>query len=272
MDVIENGEIVGTQLDNLGVLDDSRGSSGLGQNNSSRGDVVADKNGARSGVVLLSQSQDVLVGEKRTTSGAKRRVGFDDDSLFLAEFSDVQLRKQRVVLDLVGSRDDFGLLQQVSQIRNGEVGDTNALDLGAFLVELFELSPGLDDAERGIVISGSIRSGRDQRMVTIRIESNWPVNEQKINIVETKLLERQVQRLLDSAVISRENLGSDKDFFTSDLSRGNGLLDTSSNLFLVAISKGSINVLITSFGQSIFDGLFDSSLRRLPGTETQGRN
>ena len=63
--------------------------------------------------MLLRELLDAILLEQRATCATQRRVCLDDDALLFAEVDDLLLWKIRVVLDLVGSWNDFGLFEQV---------------------------------------------------------------------------------------------------------------------------------------------------------------
>ena len=74
--------------------------------------LVADQNSAGSDVVLLGHLLHALLLEERAASAAKRAVCLDQNVLLLAEVDDLLLRQVGVVLDLVRSGDNRGILQQ----------------------------------------------------------------------------------------------------------------------------------------------------------------
>jgi hypothetical protein len=64
------------------------------------------------------------------------------DALLLAEVNNLLLWAKWVVLDLVDSRDDGGLGQQLLEVLDRVVGDANGLDLvGMCLDQLLEVLP-----------------------------------------------------------------------------------------------------------------------------------
>lgn len=66
--------------------------------------------------MLLSNLLDGLGSEQGAACAAKRAVGHDMDALLLAQVDNLLLRKSRVILDLVDSRDNLGLGQQLLKV------------------------------------------------------------------------------------------------------------------------------------------------------------
>lgn len=78
--------------------------------------MIAEQDSCRADVVLLGNLDNGLGlehGAARATEGA---VGHDVDTLLVAEVDDLLLREGRVILDLVDSRDDGRLSQQLLEV------------------------------------------------------------------------------------------------------------------------------------------------------------
>lgn len=100
-----------------------------GKNCIERLTVVTQENDGGSNAVLFRDLVDNLVLEQRRASAAERAVRGDVDALFFAEVVDLLLWAQWVVLDLVDGWDNGGFGEELLQIPDGVVGNTNGLDL-----------------------------------------------------------------------------------------------------------------------------------------------
>jgi hypothetical protein len=79
--------------------------------------------------VLLCNFIYTLVFEERRAGATQRAVGGNVDAFFLAKVHNFLLWAERVVLDLVHSRGDGGFGEQLLEVLDRVVGDTNGLDL-----------------------------------------------------------------------------------------------------------------------------------------------
>jgi hypothetical protein len=91
------------------------------------------------------------------------------------------------------------------------------------------------------------------------------VHQVQIDVVGLEILERRGNALLDALVPGVVKLGGDPDLFTGDAR----VLDTETDLVLVAVGKSSVNVAVAS-EESSLDGLANLVGLGLPGTETDG--
>jgi len=85
----------------------------------------------------------------------------------------------------------------------------------------------------------------------------------KVDVVNTEGLERRVDTLFDALVPRVVELGGDPDLLTWDTR----VLDTLTDLVLVAVSKSSVDVTVSS-EESSLDGEADLVWLGLPGTQT----
>jgi hypothetical protein len=90
-----------------------------------------------------------------------------------------------------------------------------------------------------------------------------PVHKVKINVVGLEVLERRGNALFNALVPWVVELGGDPDFLT----RHTRVLDTETNLGLVAVGESSVNVTVAS-EESSLDGFADLVGLGLPCTET----
>lgn len=94
-----------------------------------------------------------------------------------------------------------------------------------------------------------------------------PVHQVKVNVVGLEVLERRGDALFDALVPGVVKLGGDPDLLAGDAR----VLDTQTDLSLVAVGKSSVNVTVAS-EESSLDSLANLVGLGLPGTETDGRN
>ena len=117
--------------------------------------VVAEKNSGRSNSALLGNSHNGLGSEHGATGAAQGAVGGDVNAGLVAEVDSILLGKRGVVLDLVDGGNNGGLGQQLLEVLDTVVGDTDGLDL-AGANELLHALPGghmgviVDDITRAI--------------------------------------------------------------------------------------------------------------------------
>ena len=98
-------------------------------------------------------------------------------------------------------------------------------------------------------------------------ESNVPVHEVKVKILDTELVESVLNGLADVVVVELEEFRSDPDF----LARNTGELDALSDFVFVLVTPGTVDVTVTGF-EGVADGIANLTLGRLPGTETDRRD
>ena len=85
----------------------------------------------------------------------------------------------------------------------------------------------------------------------------------EIDVVSLEVLERRGNALFDALVPWVVKLGGNPDLLTGNT----GVLDTETDLSLVAVGKGSVDVTVAS-EESSLDGLANLVGLGLPGTET----
>ena len=93
------------------------------------------------------------------------------------------------------------------------------------------------------------------------------LHEVKVNVVGLEVLERRGDALFDALVPGVVKLGGDPDLLTRDTR----VLDAETDLSLVAVGEGSVNVTVAS-EKSGLDGLANLVGLRLPGTQTDSGN
>jgi len=122
-------------------------------------------------------------------------VSSDVDVLLGGVFDQVVALKDRVTLDLVGSRDNTGGVDDGLEVVNGVVGDTDSAGLG--LGELGHGLPGVDDGD--VVHNEDIILALQREEVVAGLEGDGPVDEVKVEVFELKLGETLIKSLLDNS-------------------------------------------------------------------------
>ena len=97
------------------------------------------------------------------------------------------------------------------------------------------------------------------------VGGRWPVHEVKVDVVGSEGLEGGLDTLLDTLVPWVVELGGQPDLLTGDTR----VLDSLSDLVLVAVSESGINVAVSGEERSL-DGFADLVWLGLPGSETNG--
>lgn len=117
------------------------------------------------------------------------------DVLLGGVFDQVVALKDGVTLDLVGSRDNTGGVDDGLEVVNGVVGDTDSAGLG--LGELGHGLPGVDDGD--VVHNEDIILALQREEVVAGLEGDGPVDEVKVKVFELKLGETLIKGLLDNS-------------------------------------------------------------------------
>ena len=242
----------------LQVVLDTRRSDGLGDDR----DVLAlsslhvpDQQDllGRSVVLLGNLLQGLVVGQRRT-GGSETRVGGEVDTLGLAEVDEGGRGTVDVGLTLVDGGDGLGRLQKGLQVLDTEVGDTDGLDLGRG--DLLHLPPGVDKVP--VLVE-------DLLVLTVDgVDRDGPVHQDQVDVVGLELLKRLVDDLGDVLVLHVVDLGGQEDL----LSRNTRVDDTVTDLGLVSVSLGGVNVPVSGLESSL-DGGPDLVGSGLPCTQTE---
>lgn len=117
-----------------------------------------------------------------------------------------------------------------------------------------QLLPGVDKVPVWVVL-----------LEIIRVGGRRPVHQVEVNVVDAEILERRGDTLFNALVPWVVELGGDPDLLTGNTR----VLDTLTNLGLVAVSESSVDVTITG-EESGLDGLANLVGLRLPCAETNG--
>lgn len=192
------------------------------------------------------------------------------DTLLFAVLDELGRWVVGVQLDLVDGWDDFarGVVEEDLEVLDAEVGDTNVLDT-ARSRELLELTPGVDEVPALMVLLEVGRvGGRRPVLKGVRpvpdVKSHYFAYHQvEVDVVSAEGLEGRLNALLDALVPWVVKLGGDPDLLTGDTR----VLDTETDLVLVAVGKSSVNVPVAS-EESGLDGVADLVRLALPGTQT----
>lgn len=264
---------------------DAGRSHGLGDDGRAASKVPADQDSSGRNAVLLCHLLDGSSLHDGSAGAAEGTVGSDDDALSLAEVDDLLLGEKRVVLDLVDGGDDLGLLEELLEVLDAVVGDTDSLDLAGVKKLLHRLpcvdvSPVLNDITRAVlllreervvalkdisapnfVVKG-YRSKRQLLFLTVSVQWNRPVNKVQIHVVETQILQRLVDTLLDTLVIAAPELGGDENVFSLDTG-SEGFLQALTNFLLVLVAQRTVDVSVARL-DGVSNGLSDLAGARLP--------
>ena len=175
------------------------------------------------------------------------------NALLLAVLNELWRWVVGVELDLVDSWDGLAgwVVEKNLEVLNGKVGDTNVLDATRGW-QLLQLLPGVDKSPVWVVL-----------LEIVRVGGRWPVHQVKVNVVDTERLERRLNTLFDALVPWVVELGGDPDLLTRDTR----VLDTLTDLVLVAVRESSVDVAVSS-EESGLDGGADLVWLGLPGSQT----
>lgn len=268
--LLELVELLRREVDELEVVLDAGGSDRFGERVAATRDLPRDEDVGALNAVLLGDVVDDAERSLAGAGGAERRVGLGENVLALEPLDQLGLGEREGELDLVDDGLDAARLEKLLGAANGEVGDTNVLD-NAFVDELLHLLPHTGEVLGGLeveevlarlgVLLGVARelAGRD----ILWYESNVPVHQVEVKILDTELVQGVLDGLTDVVVVEFKELGSDPDLFAWDTRE----LDALSHLVLVLIAPGTVNVAVAGF-ERVADSIAHLPLGRLPGTET----
>ena len=141
------------------------------------------------------------------------RPARDDDALFLAVGDELQIRVQRVKLNLVHSRDNLGRLEQLIQRLLRKVAHADGPALGPH--ELLHLLPRLDEG-RALPLAEGL-------LLRLRGRGPRPVHQEDIDVVHIEIGEGPAQRLGRVVVPVTPELGHDGDVAPGDAALADGL-------------------------------------------------
>lgn len=241
--LLELVELLCGKVDELDVvLDTSRGDR-LGERVAATGDLPRDEDVGTLDVVLLCDLVDNLERSLAGTGGAERRVSLGKDVLLLEPANELGLGEGEGKLDLVNDRLDAARLEELLGAANGEVGDTDVLD-NTLVDKLLELSPDLDKVFGGLEVEEVLSGGGVLLGVAGKLtggdilgdESDVPVHEVKVKVLDVELVERVLDSLADVVVVEFEELRGDPDVLTGNTRE----LDALSYLVLVLVTPGAV--------------------------------
>ncbi len=251
------------------VLDTSRGDR-LGERVAATSDLPRDEDVGTLDVVLLGNVVDDAERGLAGTGGTERRVSLGQDVLALEPLDELGLGESEGKLDLVDDGLDAARLEELLGAANGEVGDTNVLDK-TLVNELLEVGPDLGEVLGGLQVEQVLAGLGVLLGVTGELtlgdvlgdESDVPVHEVKVEVLYAELVKGVLNGLTNVVVVVLEELGGDPDLLTGNTRE----LDTLSDLVLVLVTPGAVNVTVARL-ESVADSITDLALGRLPGAET----
>lgn len=241
--LLELVNFLGREVDKLKVVLDTSGGNRLGERVATTSDLPRDENVGTLNAVLLGNLVDNAERSLAGTGGTKRRVSLGQDVLALEPLDKLGLGEGEGKLDLVNDGLDAARLEKLLGTTNGEVGDTNVLDetlvnkLLHLLPDLGEVLGGLEVKEvlasLGVLlgVAGELTSGD-----ILGNESNVPVHEVKVEVLDAELVEGVLNGLTNVVVVELEELGGDPDLLTGNTRE----LDTLSDLVLVLVTPGAV--------------------------------
>lgn len=262
-DLFDLLEVVVGELDFLKVVADTASSDGLGNdgvtaNLSPRKDDLCGRStdtvgNLRDGLVLDEQGlTDHVVSEGR--------VFGDVNILLAAPLDELGLEETRVTLDLIDSGCDTSTVDQSLEVLLSVVRDTHSAGLA--LVELGHGPPCVDNGDGVEHLDITIFLEREEVLVDVLllVERDGEVNKVQVKVVKTELSKAVIESGGDilGPVLRVPQLRCNKDILALD-ALSESLLEGLSDLLLVAVDLGQINVLVASL-----EGLVDGSLN-LPG-------
>lgn len=204
----------------------------------------------------------------------QRRVSSQVNATESGVSGKVLLRQQRVGLDLVDGRDDTGSLDDTLDVGWGEVGDTDRLDLACLLQGNHGL-PGVGERSLEVQVDllGVLGVRWHELLVRLDVavvghETDWPVNEVEIEVVELELLQGVVVCSLDIgwAVSVVPELAGDEEVLSLD-ARLEQLFESLTDLVLVLVDAGEVEVLVARL-DGVDDGGLDLTGLRQPSAES----
>lgn len=228
------------------------------------------------GVVLLGDGLDGGVSDEQGQAEAvvaEGRVGGNVDALLLGVGDEgVVLVQSWVALDLVDGRHNTSGLGDLLEVLNGEVGDTNVLDLA--LRERDQRLPRVHQGdtvvERNLVLLLLVLGEKHLADGTLQGEGNGPVDEVEVKVVKLELGERVVEGLLDvlGAVGVVPQFGGDEDLLTLDAELLEALVQALGDLLLVLVNLGQVEVAVAGLQGLVDTGRHLAGLR-LPRAITE---
>jgi hypothetical protein len=271
-DLLNLLEVVVGELDLLEVVADAAGSDGLGDDGVTANLGPGEDDLCGGGTDAVGDLLDGLVGDEQGLTDhvvTEGRVLGDVDTLLTHPLDEVGLEEARVALDLVGGGCDASLVDQSLEVLLCVVGDTNSA--GLLLVELGHGLPCVDNGDRVEHLDITVGLKREKVLVNIAllVESNGEVDKVKVEVVEAKLSKAVVEGRSDivGPVLRVPELGCDEEVLTLD-TLAESLLEGLSNLLLVAINLGKVNVLVAGL-ESLVDGGLNLARLSLPCSKTQ---
>lgn len=227
----------------------------LGDDAPALGDAPLEEDLLGALVESIGDVEQGLVGVEGGVGASEARVAGRVDALSGVEGNELGRRVARMQLDLVDGRDDLGVgvSEQLLEVGDGEVGDTNVLGL-ARGQHLLHLAPRVDVVPVVmdlLVVAGDERAG--------------PVDQIQVDVVGAQVLEGVVNGLGHALVVRVVELGGQPDLVAGHA----GGLDAVADFLLVAVGGGSVDVAVTSLEGGL-DGSVDLVGLGLPRAEADG--
>ena len=272
------------QLPDLEIARNARGRNTLGQHNGPSLDAPATQHNTGVHAQSLSHLMHEGVVHSARLTGlvvAQGRVGLDEDIFALAVLQQIRLGEVRMGLDLVDSRDDLGLLEEMLQTTDAKVGDTDGPDLACLQQLLHGFVGGhvvdISQLEDPVVVDRKPLRTCYKGAVFVSLETfqeeynrdnlHRPMHQIQIQIGHAQITQCLIHRRLDvlRRMLGIPQLAGEEDLLAWDP----GIANSLTNFRLIAIDGGAVDVPI-SLAQGDFHGAFDFVGSCLPGAEAHG--
>jgi hypothetical protein len=259
---LELRHILAAKINDIHILLDPALSDTFRQHGATSSHMVAQQHTSSRDVMFLRDGKHFLLLEQRAASATKRTVSSNVNAFLLAKVNNLLLRQERVILDLVDSGRGLCTLEQLGQERNTVVADANVA--GLLLRKGFHSLPSLDMRPCCLEIARAVRVLGEAIVVAIGVHRDRPVDEEEVDIVQTKSLERLFETQLSAGVVGTPELCGNPDVLTLANTGAEGLLEGFADFILVAVTVGRVNVLVAEL-EGGEDGGFDLAGLALPG-------
>lgn len=200
--------------------------------------------------LLLSQFQESGVLVKRRVGGSQARVSGAVNALGGAVGNQLGRGVVGVQLNLVNGRNDLAarVIQELLEVLDAEVGDTNVLNLASgrelleFLpAEMLAWVPTVGEIKRSLPSLNEVPV-RQVLLCVVRVGRAGPVHQVEIDVIQAKALEGRVNALSNAMVPGVVQLSGNP-----DLTTGNTRVpDTVTDLSFIAIGKSTAGLSIHS--------------------------
>lgn len=271
-DLLDLLKVLLGKLNLLEVVTDAAGGDGLGNDRVATNLSPGKDDLCRRRAKAVGDLLDSLVLDEQGLTNhvvTESRVLGDVDTLLTHPLDEVSLEEAGVTLNLVGSRCNASLVDESLEVLLSVVGDTNGA--GLLLVELCHGPPCVNNGDRVEHLNVTVVAEREEVLVDIAllVERDGEVDKVKVEVVEAELSKAVIESRgnIIGLVLRVPELGCDEEVLALD-ALAEGPLESLSDLLLVAIDLGKINVLVAGL-ESLVNGGLDLTGLSLPCSESQ---